>query len=178
MKGSALVVVDLVNDFITGVFGSPHAKDVADRASGVASRASASMPVIFTMDSHIEGDPEFQVWPEHCVRGTEGAELYGELSTVMGHRVPKRHFDSFQDSDLDGLLRALGVEHVYLCGISTDICVLHTAAGAFFRYYGITVVEDLCAAIDQSRHSRALEDMKANYGVRVISSEDFLRSVE
>ena len=176
-ENSAIVVVDLVNDFVTGVFGSEKGRETADRVVSVLERVDGKIPVVFTMDSHLPDDPEFEVWGSHCVDETEGSRLYPSLEKFNAHRIKKRHFDYFFDSDLDGLLRARKITRLYLCGISTDICVLHTASGAFFRYYGITVVDDMCSSLEPSRHSAALEDMKINYGARVISSEEFIKEV-
>lgn len=173
----ALVVIDIVNDFVTGIFGSARAKDTADRISKQLKRIGKEIPVIFTKDSHIKGDPEFKVWGEHCIDGTEGSQLYPALYEIEGYHIKKRHFDSFYESDLDGLLRALSVSRLYMFGISTDICVQHTVSGAFFRYYDITVVEDLCASIDPTAHKDAIERMKVNYGVRVIDSEQLIKEV-
>ena len=165
------VVVDLVNDFVEGKFGSERALEVTKKASEFLSEREKDL-VIFTKDSHIPNDPEFKVWGEHCILGEWGSELHETLFGIPGYHVQKRHFDAFFDSDLDGYLRANGVSHIYLMGISTDICVLHTAAGAFFRGYNITVIEDLCASISEENHLRALEDMKRNYGVTIIKSEE------
>lgn len=173
----AIVVVDLVNDFVTGVLGSRQAEQTAKKAASVIEKVQDKIDVIYTKDSHLKNDPEFKVWGTHCVDGTPGSELYGPLMKLRGYHIKKRHFDSFHDSDLDGLLRALGVEDLYICGISTDICVLHTASGAFFRYYGITIIADLCAAIDEAHHERALEDMKRNYGAKIIDSERLIEEV-
>ena len=176
-ENSALVVVDIVNDFVTGVFGSERGRETAERIASVIQRVEGKIPVIFTKDSHIEDDPEFKVWGVHCVDGTEGARIYPALQKFDAFHIKKRHFDSFFDSDLDGLLRAKNITTIYLCGISTDICVLHTASGAFFRYYDITVVDDMCSSLDPSRHTDALEDMKTNYGARVIDSDEFIKEV-
>ena len=165
------VVVDLVNDFVEGKFGSERALEVTKKASEFLSEREKDL-VIFTKDSHIPNDPEFKVWGEHCILGEWGSELHETHFGIPGYHVQKRHFDAFFDSDLDGYLRANGVSHIYLMGISTDICVLHTAAGAFFRGYNITVIEDLCASISEENHLRALEDMKRNYGVTIIKSEE------
>lgn len=177
MNNAAYLVVDLVNDFIDGKFGSRKAEEVTAETARILS-SGIDIPVVFSMDSHIKGDPEFKVWGEHCIQGTKGSEQPESLSQAHGYRIRKRHFDSFHDSDLDGLLRALGVNKIYMSGISTDICVLHTAAGAYFRYYDITVVGSLCAAIDAKNHERALEDMKRNYGARIINTEEFIKEVK
>ena len=169
----AFIAVDLVNDFVEGKFGSARSVEVAEKAAGFL-RAVKGGIIIFTRDSHIKDDPEFRVWGDHCLDGAWGSELHISLKGINGHDIKKRHFDAFYDSDLDGYLRANNVRDVFIFGISTDICVLHTAAGAFFRNYRITVIEDLCAAISDRDHEKALYDMKRNYGARMVKSEEVL----
>ena len=176
-SGSAIVVVDLVNDFVTGVFGNERAVRTAERIATFLRKVGGSLPLIFTLDTHLENDPEFAVWGRHCVSGTEGSMLVEGLSGFGGHRITKRHFDSFFDSDLDGVLRANAISQTFLCGISTDICVLHTVAGAFFRNYGISVISDLCSSIAEENHNIALDNMRRNYGARIITAEDALREI-
>ncbi|MGC8506263.1 MAG: cysteine hydrolase family protein [Thermoplasmata archaeon] len=171
-KKPAVIVVDLVNDFVSGVFGSKRSEDVSRKAAAFLDGIEGLVPVVFTMDTHIKNDPEFRVWGEHCLEGTWGSEISPDLNHVKAHRIRKRHYDSFYDSDLDGLLRSWGVNDLYIFGISTDICVQHTVAGAFFRNYPVRVIGDLCASIDVSKHQSALEFMKTNYGAMIISSEE------
>jgi len=174
---SALVIVDLVNDFVSGVFGNERAQRTAKKTSVFLEKINDSVPVIFTLDTHLENDPEFAVWGRHCVSGTKGCMLVDGLTGLRGNRITKRHFDSFFDSDLDGVLRAYGISHVYLTGISTDICVLHTAAGAFFRNYSVSVISDLCSSIEEENHDTALNNMKKNYGAKIITADVALREI-
>ncbi len=168
-RGIAVIVVDLVNDFVSGKFGSERGIEVAGNTAKFLKILNGRYPVIFTLDTHVPGDPEFKVWGEHCLEGTKGSELDSSLVDIDGYRIRKRHYDSFYDSDLDGILRMHGISHVYVSGISTDICVQHTVAGAFFRNLQITVIEDLCATIDPDNHVLSIKAMKRNYGVKVIT---------
>ena len=59
--GSALVVVDLVNDFVTGVFGNERAVRTAEKTAKFLEKVGNTLPLIFTMDTHLENDPEFAV---------------------------------------------------------------------------------------------------------------------
>ncbi|WP_393970872.1 cysteine hydrolase [Oxyplasma meridianum] len=174
---SAWIVVDLVNDFVSGKFGSQRSVQVAERTGEVIGKLEGSVDIVFTMDTHIRNDPEFRVWGEHCLQGTESSELHKSVSKYGGQRIRKRHFDSFYESDLDGYLRAKGVRNLFISGISSDICVLHTAAGAYFRYYGINIISDLCASIDESSHDTALEFMRKYYGARIIKAEEFEKEI-
>lgn len=174
---SAVVVVDLVNDFVTGKFGSKEASSVAEKTEKFLDELKKQVEVVFTLDTHIPDDPEFKVWGEHCIIGTWGSEQVDNLKDKSGYRITKRHFDAFYDTDLDGYLRAKKIDTLYLTGISTDICVLHTAGGAFFRYYNINVISDLCAAITPERHAEALSFMKRNYGTRIITMDEALGEI-
>ncbi len=174
---SAWIIIDLVNDFVTGKFGSESAVQVASKTRSVMENSGDRLIRIFTLDTHIPNDPEFAVWGEHCLIGTRASELDPSLEHYDGYRIRKRRYDAFLETDLDAYLRANCVNTLYLSGVSTDICVMHTAAGAFFRYYRTAVIEDLCASIDSKSHSTAIELMKRLYGTRIIRSDEFLKEV-
>ena len=173
----AYVAVDLVNDFVTGKFGSQRAVDVANRAARFLSSLPAGSEVIFTLDTHVKDDPEFAVWGEHCLAGTSGSRLYPALAAISGYRITKRHYDAFFQTDLDGYLRARHVTDLVIFGISTDICVLHTCSGAFFNNYGAVVLADLCIAIDEKHHEDAMEFISRNYGFRITTSDEFQKEL-
>ena len=168
---SAFIAVDLVRDFVDLKFGSPEALKVAEKNLSLLKKIQGRMPIILTRDSHIKNDPEFRVWGEHCLEGTEGSELYGELGKIEGRIMPKRHYDAFFETDLDSYLRNEGINHLFISGISTDICVMHTVAGAFFRNYRVTVLEDLCCSMNPEKHQVALDIMKSIYGITITVSE-------
>ena len=173
-SGRAFVGIDLVGDFVNGKFGSIKAEELAKRANVFLKRIDQEETIVLTLDSHIKDDPEFRVWGEHCLRGTPGSELYGGLGEINAYHVKKRFYDAFYQSDLDGYLRGMNIKSIYLFGISTDICVLHTAAGAFYRYYNITVIDDLCISLREEGHYMALEQMKRLYGANTIKSYELV----
>ncbi|MEM0158843.1 MAG: isochorismatase family cysteine hydrolase [Thermoplasmataceae archaeon] len=177
VNGKGIIVVDLVNDFVTGKFGSKEAVRVVSKVRQLLEKIGPDIPVVFTLDTHIENDPEFAVWGVHCLAGTEACQLHRDLQNLQGYRITKRHYDAFFQTDLEGYLRALGISELYVFGISTDICVLHTVSGAFHRYFKTTVVEDLCASISAERQREAIDFMSRNYGTRMISSEIMLREL-
>lgn len=166
----AFIVVDMVNDFVTGRFGSREAVQVAEKAAKLLGKISGREEIVFTLDTHISNDPEFMVWGEHCLMGTDQSELYPPLAAIQGYRIRKRHYDAFFQTDLDGYLRARGITDLVIFGISSDICVLHTCAGAFFNNYTAVVVKDLCAAIDRNHHEDAMKFIERNYGFPTVES--------
>lgn len=174
---SCILVVDMINDFVTGKFGNKNAVESAKLAETTLKQLKGNIPIIFARDAHIKDDPEFRVWGEHAIDGTWGSEIVEPLKSFPDYIIKKRHYDAFFGTDLDSLLRALDITNIYIFGISTDICVEHTCAGAFYRYYNVKVVSDLCACIDQSRQINSINNIKINYGYTDIKSEDLLKEV-
>jgi nicotinamidase-related amidase len=174
---SCILVVDMINDFVTGKFGNQNAIDAVKIAENTLKKIKGHLPIIFARDAHMVNDPEFRVWGEHAVDGTEGSEIVKSLSEFPDYTLKKRHYDAFFGTDLDSLLRVLEIKNIYIFGISTDICVEHTCAGAFYRYYNVKVVSDLCVCIDQSRQISSLNNIKINYGYMPVKSEELLKEV-
>lgn len=101
------------------------------------------------------------LWPTHCVMDTPGAALHPDLhiphATLVQRKGSHQHVDSysaFLEADrttitgLEAYLRALGIEHIYICGLATDFCVAWSADDARHAGFGVTVIEDACRAID------------------------------
>ncbi len=170
------MVVDMVNDFVTGKLGNSLAQGVVPRLKAFLERArSRDLPVVYVCDAHLPDDPELRVWGEHSMKDTEGAEIVDELEPEAGDMVfEKRAFDAFQNPDLDVELKKRGIEELIMTGVATNICVQNTAADASFKGYRITVVEDCTAAPTEEEHRQGLKYMKSIYGAKVISSNEAL----
>ena len=174
----AVLVVDMINEFVKGKFGSERARSIVPNIAALLEGArSRGWPVFYLRDSHREGDPELRVWGPHAMAGTRASEVVDELSPREGDAViEKRWYDGFLETDLGERLRGLGVEEVVIVGISTDICVMHTAWGAFTRGLRILVPEDCTESISEENKRWALEYMKTVYGAEVVPSyRDLLR---
>jgi len=136
------------------------------------------IPVIYACDAHRKGvDAELALWGDHAVEGTWGAQVIDELKPREGDFVvKKRRYSAFFGTDLDLLLRELGVRKLILTGLVTNVCVQHTAADAFFRGYELVVVRDCCEALSAEDHERALDYMRSVYGAKISTSEDIMAS--
>lgn len=172
----ALLIVDMLNDFVTGKFGFPGARRIVPRLRGLLEEwRRRGEPVVYVCDSHPPEDPEFNLWGPHALKGTEGAKVIPELEPKGGEKVvEKRRYSGFFGTELERVLKEAGAEGVVLTGVLTDFCVLHTAADAFFRGYGVTVVRDCVASTSQKAHHWALKYMREAYGARVTSSHKLL----
>lgn len=135
----------------------------------------------------LSGKPQM-MWPDHCVQGTEDAELHPELDIdgidfiqQKGQNPTVDSYSAFRDNDqaaLTGLgpyLRAEGVTDLDICGLATDYCVKFSAIDAIEMLPGVTVrlIEDASRGIDPAGVVAALDEMRAR-GVRIISSEEAL----
>ena len=97
--------------------------------------------LISTMDAHSEDDPEFQIYPHHCVVGTTGQHkpaitLLDRRATVpdasAGVRqwiLEKQKLDCFSSPHLDPLLAQLKADRYVVYGVVTEICVRFAAFG-------------------------------------------------
>lgn len=130
--------------------------------------------LFFTADTHDPDDKEFQMWPPHCIKGTEEAEIVPELGeyVAMGTVIPKRRYSAFFDTDLGERLAALGPDRLIVCGVCTDICVMHTVADARNRDYPVEVVEEGVASFDPEAHAFALKHMEKILGAKIIKEAE------
>ncbi|MEZ0393849.1 MAG: isochorismatase family cysteine hydrolase [Desulfurococcaceae archaeon] len=182
MPACALLVIDMLKDFARWPGLSERVARVVPRIRELADFArSLGVPVIYANDSHFPNvDREFRLWGPHAVKGTEGAEVLDELRPRPGDFVvEKRRYSAFFETTLDTLLRELGASALVLTGIYTNVCVLHTAADAYYRGYDIVVVRDAVEATSDGEQEWALNYMKKVYGAQVMGlgeAEEFLRA--
>ena len=174
----AIIVIDMLKDFVGGKLGFERAKAIVPNIKRLLDFAhKRGVPVIYVSDAHSSEDPELKLWGEHAMAGSEGAEVVPELKPTKKDSVlEKRAYDIFFNTELDELLRGIGVKRLVLTGVVTEICVQNSAAGAFIRGYKIMVPEDCVASPDKNFHLASLEYMKRIYGARITTSKEFIKS--
>lgn len=149
---TALVVVDMQNDFVKegGTLVVPDAERTIPAIQSLLSFARDSgMKVVYSQDTHTEGDPEWEIWPEHCRIGSWGHEIVEELAPLDDELVVRKvRYDAFYGTHLDHSLRLWGVDRLILCGTVANICVHYTAASAALRWYEVIVPKDATSALD------------------------------
>ena len=200
----ALLVVDVQNDFCPG--GSL----AVEEGDQVVEVINGLMPlferVVATQDWHpkdhvsfasshpgkkvldiVDADGIPQVlWPDHCVQGTRGAELFprlevGRIEPVLRKGL-RRRLDSYSaffendhvtDTGLRYYLSGLGAREIFLCGLATDYCVRSSALDARRLGFEVFVVRDACRGVGFPTGSveKALAEMTAA-GVHLVSSAE------
>ncbi len=177
MLKTAIIVIDMINDFVTGVFRSDRAARIIPNIKALLNYARRQkVPIIYATDAHVPSvDPEFNVWGRHAEAGSWGAEIVEELKPRKGDfRILKRKYSAFQGTNLDQLLSKLEVETVVLTGVVTDICIQHTAADAFFRGYKIIIPKDCVEAADSPTQKAAIKFIKKAYAPEITTSKQLL----
>lgn len=76
--------------------------------------------------------------------------------------IDKYRYSGFYESSLDLMLKSLGVEHLIIGGVLTDVCVLSTVMDAYYRDYQVSLVEDICGTTTEGAHMAAVL-MMANW---------------
>lgn len=171
----------LVIDVLGGDEGpTPGLETMAENAIALVKAARAKgLPVLFSCDAHLPGvDRELELWGDHGVKGTEAARpLAGFDVQESDIVVPKRRYDGFFQTDLDLTLRELGVDTLIAFGCDTNICVLQTLAGAYYRGYKTVVPADACGTFLVGTQEAGLEYFSRCYDSRVVLTQDVLRAI-
>jgi len=174
LSKSAVVVVDLANDFVYagGVIADAGGPAYQAKAQAVipplqrllAAARRAGVTVVYTTDAHTPQDSEMKKWPPHAMRGTKLADIVPALAPQARDLViEKRTYSPFVSSDIDAQLRARGIERLYITGLHTDCCARHTSADAFQRGYDLVWVPDTLAAFTEEAHRAGIDYFKTWY---------------
>ena len=164
---TSVLVIDMLNDFLEPEGAMPLLEGRSlYQPIGRLLRAArdSGAAVIWVCDEHPPLDREFEKRSVHCLKGSWGAEIVTELEPEEDeYRVPKRRYSGFYETDLDLRLRELGIEHLILTGVVTNICVRSTAHDAFFRGYNVIVPIDCVAATSEREQQSTLYDLDTHY---------------
>jgi nicotinamidase/pyrazinamidase len=174
---SALLIVDFQNDFTPGgALAVPEGDEVAERLNAMASSGDYDL-VVATRDWHPAHHGSFHasggIWPPHCVAGSPGAELHQALDQEhvhvildKGHDPATEGYSGFDGTDLAGLLRERGIDHVTVAGLATDYCVRATALDALREGFAVTLDTAGSRGIEAEPGDieRALDEVRAAGG--------------
>ena len=168
--------IDSQLDFLypAGALYVPHAERIIPAIARLNRFAAAhGIPVVSTTDAHTEDDPEFSVWPPHCIAGTWGqrkaeATLLDGASQIV---VEKQTVDVFLAPDFVRVVERLNADRYVVYGVVTEICVLSAVRGLLKTCKPVTVVTDAVAALTAEASARALEEVRAGGGTLATVSE-------
>ena len=158
-----LVVVDMQNDFITGVLGTKEAVEIVPYVKEVIENFDGK--VLFTRDTHLDDYMETQEGKNlpvpHCIKWTEGWQIHPELEVLRKtDAIDKMTFGSKDLVDI--LKQEETIEEITFVGVCTDICVISNVmvVKAFYPEVPLIVDAKGCAGVSVQSHLNALEAMK------------------
>ena len=146
--------------------------------------------VVSTTDAHFENDPEFRIWPGHCVAGTLGQRKPD--ITLLDHRVAvpsrrtsfdlanaqqvileKQSLNCFDNANLDAVLATLGADRYVVYGVVTEYCVALAAGGLLKTGKPVAIVTDAIETLKSEDGEAALRSITA-VGGRLVRVADIV----
>ena len=202
---AALVIIDMQRDFLEpGGFGAALGNDVSRLKAAVgpcrdvlAAFRGHGVLVIHTREGHRpdlsdapphkvqRGDPQFRIGASGpmgriLVRGEPGHDIIPELYPAAGEPViDKPGKGAFYQTDFDLMLRNRGINTLFVCGVTTEVCVNTTVREANDRGFRCVVPSDCCASYFPQFHEAGLAMIKAQGGIfgSVAASKPLLNSL-
>ncbi len=169
MTPDVLVVVDMQNDFIDGVLGTPEAVRITPEVVKLVHQFKGR--VVFTQDTHFEDyltTQEGHLLPVvHCIDHTQGWELQRELKAYQAvHHSPIFIKHTFGSTELAKTLvkwhTETPIDSITFVGLCTDICVISNATlvKAHLPEVPLHVIASACAGVTPQSHDNALSALK------------------
>jgi nicotinamidase/pyrazinamidase len=197
-----LLVVDVQNDFCPGGrLAVPRGDEVVPAINRLCEKFRH---VILTQDWHPPAHLSFasshpgrrpfeiitapygpqELWPDHCVQTTPGAEFRRDLvashAALIVRKGFRREIDSYSaffendhatPTGLTGYLKERGFTRIFLAGLAFDFCVRFSAEDARRSGFAVAVIADACRGIDVNGSVAATRRSLAATGTQVIAAD-------
>lgn len=175
-SGVALLIIDMQADFVlppspvrvAGAEGTlPLVRSLLEEGR------SRNWDIFHVIRRHAKDGSDAEPYRRHffwagrgiCVEGTEGCAIVPGLEPAHGeHILVKKRFSAFFNTDLEEILRGLGIRTVIVSGTQYPNCVRGTAMDALARDFQVIVVTDACSAADEETADANIRDMQ-NMGI-------------
>ncbi len=195
MKNHALVVVDMLYDFINGTLACQNAEEAVTQTlryidkqtkgqGGEENEILDTFPILFIRDHHPSNHSSFQdfggIWPPHCIAGTYGGEIHEALAPYASEELTfdkgcdreVEQYSGFQGINKAGqslgeVLELLDANEVYVCGIATEYCVRNTCEDLMKAGFKVHLLKNCIAYVDYEGHLKALAEMTEE-GITII----------
>lgn len=204
MNSTLLWLVDISTDFMRedGKLPVPEApKIIPNLVKLIEAQRKANGKIVWTADEHLKDDPEFKLFGEHCVRGTDGQKIIEEAAPgenhvsfrrdnfdpdipdiasfilldmakeILLHKNTTNVFDSVVG--IDKVLKTLNPASIVVAGVATDVCVDQAVLGLVDRGYTVVVVTDAISSLGITSDTEIM-DYWYDKDVLFITTEDFV----
>jgi nicotinamidase-related amidase len=177
MKRPALIVIDLLNDFLQGWEPATRQRLVQSTNALVAIMRSRRRPVIWVRQEFrpdlSDALPEMRAKGIRItIAGTPGCAFVPELTIDPADTVLiKKRYSAFHGTDLDRLLADLCPDALIVAGINTHACIRMTAIDAYQRDWNVILAADCIGSYDREHHDISLRYMDGKIA-SVLSNEE------
>ncbi len=185
MKKTALMIIDMQNDFVL-----PKASQCIAGAEAVVPNIKKILELfrsekspVFHLYREYRADgsdiektrlDDFLTHQKYCVPHTEGSNIIDALAPIEGeYKIIKNRFSGFMQTELDFILRRLGIDKIVVCGIQYPNCIRATVFDGVALGYDVTLITDATAAQTEEIAKANIVDI-SNIGVECLSTEIFV----
>jgi nicotinamidase/pyrazinamidase len=192
---TVFVDIDTQFDFMNpkGNLYVPDAEDIIDNIKKLFGYAkNHKIKILSSTDAHKVDDPEFKLFPHHCIKGTPGNQNI-EASTckdniiienieqditesMLDHDqiiIEKQSHDIFDNTNIDKVIVQLAASDYVVFGVATDYCVKAAVLGFLKRGNNVSLVTDATKAITKEGEEKTLKEMK-DVGTVFTTTEDII----
>ena len=187
---ACLLVIDMQNEFLAedgAVFFHYGEAIVPNVKRLLGAFRAASRPVIFTGHVHedpaVDGGMTAEWWPEiklgkSLIKGTKGVEIFPALKPRKREKIIWKHrYSAFYNTDLEVVLRGIGVTDLVISGVLTNCCCESTARDAFFRDFRVFFLADATAAPEPEFHVASLKNLAFAFAY-VTTTDSIIRQMK
>ncbi len=184
-RQTALLIIDMQNDFVL-----PDAPVCVAGAMTIISNIRALLdhyrdrqwPVFHTIREHRADGSDVDLFRRQqfindspfVVTGSDGARIIEPLTPFPGeYRIVKPRFSAFMQTELDLILRRLGITDLVISGTQYPNCIRATVLDAVSLDYRVTLITDACSAQNDAIAEANITDI-ANIGVSCLTTGEFL----
>jgi len=184
-KNTALIVVDVQNDFCPGgSLAVPQGDRIIPTLNDYVKKFIAvGAPVIFTRDWHPADHSSFKAhggpWPNHCVQDSDGAKFHSNLIVPpeaevisKGHKKEEA-YSFFQNVGMAEKLHRLGIKTLFIGGLATDYCVKQTVLDGLREGFEVYHLDDASRGVDVNLgdSQKALQAMVESGCKRIVKND-------
>jgi len=185
---AALIIIDMQNDFVLP--GAPAciagALATVPKILLVLQRfREKNLPVFHVVREYREDGSDIEITrlqsflsgKRCCVPGTKGCETVEDLKPAKGeYRIVKNRFSAFMNTELDYILRRLGVDSIVVCGTQYPVCVRTTVFDGVALGYNVILVTDASSAQTEEIAEANITDIR-NIGVQCLNTQAILEKL-
>ena len=193
--------VDIQRDFMLpgGALYVPGAEKLIARIKKLVDVARAGGALLISSAcQHTPDDPEFKIFPPHCVRGTPGAQLIPEAALDNMLRIPndksfslpadlfthgqllleKQVLDVFSNPNTAKIVERLPTDaEFYVFGVVTEYCVQCASKGLLDRKRRVAIVEDAIETLKKEEGEKTILQLVSS-GARLVSTAEVLSELK